>query len=62
MQIALTDVTVTVRSGNTDGGDMGALGVAVSAGLRVMPGDEELLRLQSSFLQTVREATVHSVA
>ena len=43
-------------------GDMEALGVAVSAGLRVMPGDEELLRLQSSFLQTVREATVHSVA
>ena len=43
-------------------GDMEALGVAVSAGLRVMPGDEELLRLQSSFLQTVREAGVHSVA
>ena len=43
-------------------GDMEALSVAVSAGLRVMPGDEGLLRLQSSFLQTVREATVHSVA
>jgi two-component SAPR family response regulator len=43
-------------------GDMEALGVAVSAGLRVMPGDEELLGLQSSFLQTVREAGAHSVA
>ena len=43
-------------------GDLDVLGVAVSAGLRVMPGDEELLRLQSSFLRTVREATVHSVA
>lgn len=43
-------------------GDMEALGVAVSAGLRVMPGDEELLRLQTSFLQTVREARAHSVA
>ena len=43
-------------------GDMEVLGVAVSAGLRVMPGDEELLRLQSSFLQTVRESGAHSVA
>lgn len=42
--------------------DMEALNIAISAGLRVMPGDEELLRLQSSFLQTVREAGAHSVA
>ncbi len=45
-----------------ENGDMEALSIAVSAGLRVMPGDEELLRLQSSFLQTVREAGAHSVA
>ena len=43
-------------------GDMEALDVAVSAGLRVMPGDDELLRLQASFLQSVREARAHSVA
>ena len=45
-----------------ENGNMEALSVAVSAGLRVMPGDEELLSLQSSFLKTVREVGAHSVA
>jgi hypothetical protein len=31
-------------------GDMESMGIAISAGLRVMPGDEELLALQTSFL------------
>jgi hypothetical protein len=43
-------------------GDMESMGIAISAGLRVMPGDEELLAFQKSFLRSVREVRPQSVA
>jgi len=42
--------------------DMESMNIAISAGLRVMPGDEELLALQASFVRSVREVRPQSVA
>ena len=43
-------------------GDMESMSIAISAGLRVMPGDEELLALQASFFRSLREVSPQSVA
>ena len=42
--------------------DMESMSIAISAGLRVMPGDEELLAFQARFLHSAREVSPFSVA